>query len=535
MYFDGDINTRIGNGSVCVPHFNKNQRGIIPWIKKLFKGIYNGWMWNLFHKLEYSPIVRKGFQKPVNSFLLKISYALIRAWKIKRKKGEVRTMDELNCSVDPQVITIAGAGSGYTPGLILTMLKQQKDFPLKEIRMYDISETRNNDMGIIVDYLLKKNKGDVKLTITSNPQEAFTGANFVFSQIRAGGIEMRELDEKIPLKHGLVGQETCGLGGFAYGMRSMKSFLAMVELIEKYAPDAWILNYTNPESIVAESVRRRFPNIKILNACDMTIGIEELICNSFGYDRKQFIPTYYGLNHFGWYKQIYDKSRGKDIMPEIINKIRTEGFNVEGMEPSWAKTYKNLERMLQDFPEHLPNNYLEYYLYGDVILEKSDINYTRANRIMDTKLKKIIDTSQKIQSNPNIESIDYETSVHGEYIVDMAISLLHSNNGRYMLIVPNKGAIPNLRSDAVVEVPCYLNASGVEPISLREDIPDFHKGLMEAQVAAEKLLVDAFFEGSYQKALQSFSLNQTVPNVNVAKKVLDEFIEVNGDMWVKLV
>jgi len=100
-----------------------------------------------------------------------------------------------------------------------------------------------------------------------------------------------------------------------------------------------------------------------------------------------------------------------------------------------------------------------------------------------------------------------------------------------MLIVPNKGAIPNLREDAVVEVPCYVNATGVEPVSLRFDIPDFHKGLMEAQVASEKLLVDAYFEKSYQKLLEAFTLNQTVSDARDAKKVLDEFIEVNGDYW----
>ena len=103
-----------------------------------------------------------------------------------------------------------------------------------------------------------------------------------------------------------------------------------------------------------------------------------------------------------------------------------------------------------------------------------------------------------------------------------------------MLIKANKGSIPNLRDDASVEVPCYVNANGAEPISLRKSIPDFHKGLMEAQVASEKLLVDAFFENSYYKALQAFTLNQTVPNADVAKKVLYEFINVNGEYWPDL-
>ena len=124
--------------------------------------------------------------------------------------------------------------------------------------------------------------------------------------------------------------------------------------------------------------------------------------------------------------------------------------------------------------------------------------------------------------------------IRDRYIVDIAASILHDKNDRFMLIVPNKGAIPNLRDDAVVEVPCYVNARGAEPISLREDIPDFHKGLMEAQVAAEKLLVDAFFEHSYYKALQAFALNQSVPNADVAKKVLDELIIANEGYWPEL-
>lgn len=431
-------------------------------------------------------------------------------------------------------ITIAGAGSGYTPGILLTALKHEREFPIDEIRLYDIDEQRNTDMGVIVDYLLKKEDKHVKLIVTTEPKEAFDGVDFVFSQIRAGGMEMRELDEKIPLKYGLVGQETCGLGGFSYGMRSMKGFLSLVEYIQMYAPDAWILNYTNPESIVSEAVRRKFPNIKIINACDMTIGIEEMLEQTFGYDRKNFISVYYGLNHFGWYKEIFDVSRGKDIMPEIIDQLIERGFDVSSQETSWAHAYQLMEVMLKYFPENLPNNYLEYYLFPNRVVAETDKDYTRANEIMDSRLKKIKETVIKIQENRDLDTIDYSSSNHGMYIIEIAISLIHNKNDRFMLIVPNKGAIPNLREDAVVEVPCYVNAKGIEPISLRENIPDFHKGLMEAQVAAEKLLVDAFFEESYQKALEAFTLNQTVPNAEVAKKVLDEMIEANGHYWVPL-
>lgn len=430
-------------------------------------------------------------------------------------------------------VAIAGAGSGYTPGLILSLLNHE-ELDVKEIRLYDIDKDRNEDMNIIISYLMKKNNYDINIISTENPEKAFKDVNFVFSQIRAGGMKMREFDEKIPLKYGLVGQETCGLGGFSYALRSMKGFLELIDKIHKYAPDCWILNYTNPETIIAESVRRKYPDFKIINACDMTIGIEDIICKSFGYDRTNWIPVYYGLNHFGWYQSIYDSKVGKDIMPEIINKILNEGLNVKGEDKSWAKTWINYKTLLEYFPDYLPNNYLEYYLFSEQIVENSNKNYTRANEIMDGRLKKIKDTVYNIKNKINLEQIDYESSSHGNYIVDMAASIIHDKNERFMAIVANHGAIKNLRDDVVVELPCYINSKGCEPISLRFDIPDFQKGLMESQVASEKLLVDAFFENSYYKALQAFTLNQTVPNAKVAKLVLDDFIEINKDYWPEL-
>lgn len=430
-------------------------------------------------------------------------------------------------------VTIAGAGSGYTPGIILSILNH-KDLSVSEIRLYDIDKVRNEDMETIISFILNKSKYKVNLIRTEDPKEAFSEVDFIFSQIRIGGMQMREKDEKIPLKYGLVGQETCGLGGFSYAMRSMKGFSEMIDLIQKYNKDAWVLNYTNPETIISEVVRRKYPDAKIINACDMTISIEEIIADSFGYDRENWIPIYYGLNHFGWYESIYDKALKKDVMPELIEKIIEEGLNTEGQDPSWASTWQSYQMLVKTFPDRLPNNYLLYYLFSEQMVEKEDPNYTRANQIMDGRLKKIKETVKEIKENKNLESIDYEGSQHGQYIVDIAASILHDKNDRFMLIKANKGSIPNLRDDASVEVPCYVNANGAEPISLRNSIPDFHKGLMEAQVASEKLLVDAFFENSYYKALQAFTLNQTVPNATVAKEILDEFISVNRDYWPEL-
>lgn len=434
-----------------------------------------------------------------------------------------------------QIITIAGGGSTYTPGIMQAILSNAEGLPLKEVRLYDNDPERNEDMRLIIELMLHKlGHHKVKLIVTENPSIAFTNCDFIFSQIRVGGLKMREQDEKIPLKYGLVGQETCGLGGFAYGMRSMKGLLEIVGYVQKYAPEAWILNYTNPESIVSEAVRREFPKVKMINACDMTISLEETIAQNYGYNQKNWVPTYYGLNHFGWYTEIYDKGLGRDVMPEILEKLKLETLKVADFnagDKTWQEAFKMMSVMTKYFPEYLPNNYLEYYLFPDMVVSEADPNYTRANMVMAGREKNTKEMAKKIREGQTEEVLNFNFGEHGQYIVDMATSILNDEHRRFMLLVPNNGAIPNLRSDAVVEIPAYVGATGVEPIALKEPINDFHKGLMEAQVAAEKLLVDAFFEGSYQKALQAFTLNQTVPNATIAKVILDEMMIANQEYW----
>lgn len=434
-------------------------------------------------------------------------------------------------------VAIAGGGATHTPGIIQALLESRDKLPLNELRLYDIDPKKNDDMYVIIKEMMKQYKiDDVSLTETTDPQEAFTDIDFVFSQIRVGDLEMREKDEKIPLKYGLVGQETCGVGGFAYGLRSIKGLLELVGYIQKYAPEAWILNYTNPESLIAEAVRRKYPHAKILNACDMTISIEETIARNYGYNRKNWICQYYGLNHFGWYTSIYDKSLHREIMPEIIHKLQEKPMKIASFnakDPSWQDAWNMLTEILRLFPDYLPNNYLEYYLFPDLVVKAADPHYTRANQVIDGRVKETRELADQIRQG-KAEDFNFDFGEHGNYIVDMAASILNDSHERFMLIVPNHGAIPNLRPDAVVEIPAYVGCTGAEPISMREPINDFHKGLMEAQDAAEKLLVDAYFEHSYQKALQAMTLNQTVPSADKAKKALDALMDANKEYWPHL-
>ncbi|WP_099223801.1 maltose-6'-phosphate glucosidase [Listeria costaricensis] len=433
-------------------------------------------------------------------------------------------------------IAIAGGGSTYTPGIVGALIENVDRLKMKELRLYDCDFERQEKMGHLIRAILKqKYPHPIEVIVTDDPEKAFTGVDFVFSQIRVGGLKMREKDEKIPLKYGCVGQETCGPGGFAYGLRSIRGFLPLVEQIIRFAPEAWILNYSNPESIIAEAVRRAYPTAKIINVCDMTISIEETICANFGYQHEDFIPEYYGLNHFGWYRSIYSKREKRDILPDILDKMGAglEVADFNAGDASWAATYKMLGRIVTDFPGYLPNTYLEYYLYPDLVVAEADPTHTRANEVMEGRETKVYALAEQAKANQDSAGLEINFGSHGQYIVDIATSLLNDENRRFMLITPNRGAIPNVRQDAVVEVPSYVSAKGIEPVCL-DAIPDFHKGLIEAQCAAEKLLVDAYFEGSYLKALQAYTLNQSVPSANVAKKMLDDFIEVNREYWPEL-
>ena len=189
----------------------------------------------------------------------------------------------LNTELEKSSVVIAGGGSTYTPGIILMLLEHLDRFPLRKIKFYDNDPQRQKVIADACKIIIHKKHPEIEFLATCDPEEAFTDVDFVMAHIRVGKYKMRELDEKIPLKYGVVGQETCGPGGIAYGMRSIQGVLELVDYMEKYSPDAWLLNYSNPAAIVAEATRRLRPKSKILNICDMPISIENNMLKILGY------------------------------------------------------------------------------------------------------------------------------------------------------------------------------------------------------------------------------------------------------------
>lgn len=434
-------------------------------------------------------------------------------------------------------IVIAGGGSTFTPGIVLMLLQNRDRFPIATLKFYDNDGARQETIAEACKILLKEQAPEIAFSYTTDPEEAFTGVDFVMAHIRVGKYPMREQDEKIPLRHGVVGQETCGPGGIAYGMRSIGGVLELVDFMEKYSPQAWMLNYSNPAAIVAEATRKLRPQSKILNICDMPIGIEGRMAEIIGLkSRKEMNVRYYGLNHFGWWTSIQDQD-GNQLLPAIREHVAKYGYipqtGVNNNEPSWNDTFAKAKDVCALDPETLPNTYLKYYFFPDYVVAHSNPEYTRANEVMAGREKHVFGACNAIINAQSGAAGDLEIDEHASYIVDLARAIAFNTQERMLLIVENNGAINNFDDDAMVEIPCLVGSHGPEPLQVGT-IPTFQKGLMSQQVAVEKLVVEAWVERSYQKLWQAISLSKTVPSASVAKAILDELIEANRDYWPEL-
>ncbi|WP_241827421.1 6-phospho-alpha-glucosidase [Salinivibrio kushneri] len=433
----------------------------------------------------------------------------------------------------PQKLTIVGGGSTYTLGMINSLIAEKAAFPLSKITFYDIDEQRQASNAKATEILLREAYPEVEeFVYTTDKETAFSDADFFFIQIRTGGLPMRERDEQVPLSYGCVGQETCGAGGMAYGLRSIGDMITLVNDIRHFAPDAWILNYTNPAAIVAEALQREFPHDnRILNICDMPAAIMVSYAQLLGCEIWDLVPEYFGLNHFGWFTKVRNR-KGVDLTDEIKRIILEEGISAVDPEiaddPSWQATFKNMQTMLKDNPQYLPNTYLQYYLYPEKMVEKEDIANTRARQVINGREKRVFSLNERIIAAGTTANEHLHADIHGRYMVRVAASLAYNRGETYLVIVPNDGAIPNIQNDAMVEVPAALTNDGPKRFAVGT-IPTFQKALIEGQLGYEKLVVDAWFSGDRQTLVNALTLNRTVVDVPKAQQIVDELLRVNGD------
>lgn len=458
-------------------------------------------------------------------------------------------------------VVICGGGSTYTPDMLELLCVIKKSFPLRKVVLYDCVEERQKIVGEFGKILFAEYYEGLEFGYTTSKEEAFRDIDFAFVQIRAGGMELRNQDEKIPYRHGCIGQETCGAGGLAYGLRSVPQMIELIQDIRTYSKDSWIINYSNPAAIVAEATKRVFPeDKKIINICDMPTSVLDRYLPLIGKKRCDIQPIYFGLNHFGWFTKLLDKKTGEDLLPQLLAHIEANyeklhkefEEEIQGKSDHWGITFLNHLEMIHDFPYSLPNTYNLYYLYPNKSYAHYSAEYTRYDEVVGGREKNVfsfceeiaalgkmkgtqydishkIDPATEVVADMTVDSVAYN-DVHAAYLVELVLSIINNAHEFALVMVKNDGICPNLDAEMMLEVTCLIGSQEIMPLCYGS-VPQFEKGLLENQFACEKLLVDAIFEQDDRKLLQAFTENRLIRDAETAKRIIADFKKVNKGFW----
>lgn len=425
-------------------------------------------------------------------------------------------------------LVIIGGGSSYTPEIIEGILKRHKSFPVSEIVLVDLEESKEKleIIGHLSRRMIEKENHSINIDWTFNRRKALVGADFVITQIRVGGLKARAKDERIPLKHGFIGQETNGAGGIFKAFRTIPVLMEFAEDIHEICPEAWLINFTNPAGIVTETLLKHSPHKKVVGVCNIPYNMQHSISEILEVDPEKVNIEFVGLNHFVFGRKVTVK--GIDRTEEIIEKLIQDDLNYSPaniVSLGWSKEF--IESL-----QLLPNPYHQYYFQTRHVLEKDleayKNNVTRAEEVM-----KLEESLFKIYKNEDLDVKPKELEERGgAFYSDVACSLMDSiyNNKQDIQTVntQNNGAIPDLPEDAVIEVNSVITKEGPVPLAVGK-IPASVKGLILQMKTFEELVIQAGITGDYHTAYLALLMNPLVADEKASKVLLDELIEAHKE------
>lgn len=420
-----------------------------------------------------------------------------------------------------KIVTIGG-GSSYTPELMEGFIKRYHELPISEIWLVDIEEGKEKleIVGKLAQRMWNATPYNVKVVTTLNRKEALAGADFVTTQFRVGLLDARIKDERIPLSHGMLGQETNGAGGIFKAFRTIPVIKDIVDDMKLLCPDAWLINFTNPSGIITEAVIKHFGWKKCIGLCNVPVISMMNEPKTIGMELSQLNYQFAGLNHFHWHK-VFDEE-GKDITGQLIEYINKKN----GGTP--ANIYQaEFPLELLHSTNLLPCGYHRYYYLEKEMLEHSLEEFKKGGTRAE-QMKEVEASLFEIYKNPNLNKKPEELQKRGgAYYSDAAcecISAIYNNKGIHMVVsTQNNGAIPCLNSDSIAEVSCIISAKGAEPIAWGE-MRSFEKGWLQIMKAMEECTINAALSGDYGMVLEAFTINPLVQKGSEAKQVLDELL-----------
>jgi 6-phospho-beta-glucosidase len=399
--------------------------------------------------------------------------------------------------MDALKVAVMGGGSTYTPELIEGFIRYYAELPVEQIRLMDISTDRLKVVGDLVQRML----GDlpIKLVRTTDRREAITDADYVVTQMRIGGLAARALDEQIPLTHGVLGQETTGPGGFAKALRTVPVMLDIARDVAQFAPDAWLLNFTNPAGLVTEAISRH-TDVKVIGLCNVPINMQISVAKFLNVPPEKVELQYVGLNHLSWARVLVD---GKDRTQEVL-------------ETHWGSSGGSVDAGYLRAVGMIPNYYLRYFAHPDRVLrEQLTTEETRAEYLQGVEAELL-----QMYADPNLKEKPklLETRGGAHYstaAVQLIRAIAQDRREIHIVNVRNGQSIPDLPADSVVEVPAVIGKSGAHPLP-SGSLPPTIRGLTAMVKAYEELTIQAAVTGDEDTAVMALFTHPLVPSWEVA-------------------
>ena len=422
-------------------------------------------------------------------------------------------------------VAVIGGGSTYTPELVNGFLARLEKFPLNELWLVDIDEERLKVVGGFAQRMVEAKGAPFKVILTSNQRDAVKDASYVTTQLRVGHMEARRRDEYLGLRHGLIGQETTGIGGMAKALRTIPVILNIAKDINEVAqPGTILVNFTNPAGLVTQALSKYAADVPAVGVCNVPIttkmgileGLEESTGKKIDPDHAELKTL--GLNHLSWHRGF--TIDGEDVWPQVI-----EGFIAELKaedHPEWDPRTIEVLRMM-------PNYYLQYFYHTDKKLKSQEAwPPSRAEEVIEIE-KDLL----REYADPNLNEPPADLMKRGgAYYSTVATQLLNAHYNdlgeTHVVNIKNDGAVKEWPADWVLEIPSTVNRTGIKPIPT-EPLPASCFGLIAAVKAYELLTVEAAVHGDREAAYQALLVHPLGPKADKVQAVLDDMLETHKE------
>lgn len=425
-------------------------------------------------------------------------------------------------------IATIGGGSSYTPELVEGFINRFEKFPVRELWLVDIEAGREKleIVGNLAKRMIKKAGLPIEVHLTLDRKAALKDADFVTTQFRVGLLDARAKDESIPLKYGVLGQETNGPGGLFKGLRTIPVILDICKDMEMLCPEAWLINFTNPAGMVTEAVLRHSSIKKVIGLCNVPIGMEMGIAQLLDVEHSRIRIDFAGLNHMVYGLDVY--LDGDSVKGEVIEKLsdpENSSFvkNIDGM--GWEPEFMEALDLIT-CPYHM------YYYKSAEMLEKAKTSRkeegTRAEVVqqLEKELFELYKDEDLDIKPPQLEERG------GAYYSDAAVRLITSIYNDKRDIQPvntmNRGAIASLPYESAIETSCVITKNGPIPLAFG-DLPVAVRGLVQQIKSFERIGAEAAITGNYNKAVLALTINPLTPSDKIAKDIVDEMMEAHKE------